>query len=311
MPRRARSRSTSAMPSWPSAARPGSRAATTISRGPSGAMLRPWGTPKKGLSPIPAARRKPMSMRISSGAEIVAAAPPSLTRLRQGFGGQALPRGPEARSLTRAGAAGPRKGGGREGAARLLHRLLLLLLVGLPLAGCGVNNIPSYSQQAKAAWAQVLNQYQRRADLVPNLVATVKGAANFESKTLEAVVEARAKVGQMQLPPDILTNPQAFQTFQQNQGALTSALSRLMVVVEQYPELKANANFQTLQAQLEGTENRIAVARRDYIEAVRAYNTELRTFPGILWANTFFRGNKPMAEFTAGVGADKPPQVKF
>src|SRR5262245_59658161 len=165
------------MPSWPSAAKPGSPAATTISRGPSGAMLRPWGTPRKGRSPIAAARRKPMSMRISSMAEIVAAAllTPAL----------------------------PHKGGGREGGAvALLRRLLLLLLVALPLAGCGVNNIPSYSEQAKAAWAQVLNQYQRRADLVPNLVATVKGAANFESKTLEAVVEARAKVGQMQLPPD-------------------------------------------------------------------------------------------------------------
>ena len=193
----------------------------------------------------------------------------------------------------------------------LLRSLLLLLSVVLPLAGCGINNIPNYSEQAKAAWAQVLNQYQRRADLVPNLVQTVKGAANFETKTLQAVVDARSKVGQMQLPADILNNPQAMQAFEQNQGALTSALSRLMVVVEQYPDLKANANFQTLQAQLEGTENRIAVARRDYIDAVRQYNTELKTFPGVLWAATFFRANKPMAEFAASDNAQAPPQVKF
>ena len=208
----------------------------------------------------------------------------------------------------------PRKGGGGEGRRvfpALLRGFLLLFCIVLPLAGCGINNIPSYSESAKAAWAQVLNQYQRRADLVPNLVATVKGAANFESKTLEAVVEARAKVGQMQLPPDILTNPQAFQTFQQNQGALTSALSRLMVVVEQYPELKANANFQTLQAQLEGTENRIAVARRDYIQAVQKYNTELVTFPGRIWAMLLYSSYKEMAQFTADEKAMTVPAVNF
>ena len=208
----------------------------------------------------------------------------------------------------------PRQGGGgreRRVFPALLRGFLLLLCVVLPLAGCGINNIPSYSESAKAAWAQVLNQYQRRADLVPNLVATVKGAANFESKTLEAVVEARAKVGQMQLPPDILTNPQAFQTFQQNQGALTSALSRLMVVVEQYPELKANANFQTLQAQLEGTENRIAVARRDYIQAVQKYNTELVTFPGRIWAMLLYSSYKEMAQFTADEKAMTAPTVNF
>ena len=208
----------------------------------------------------------------------------------------------------------PHEGGGggeRRAFPGLLRGFLLLLCVVLPLTGCGVNNIPSYSEAAKAAWAQVLNQYQRRADLVPNLVATVKGAANFESKTLEAVVEARAKVGQMQLPPDILTNQQAFQTFQQNQGALTSALSRLMVVVEQYPELKANANFQTLQAQLEGTENRIAVARRDYIQAVQKYNTELVTFPGRIWAMLLYSSYKEMAQFTADEKALTAPTVNF
>ena len=199
----------------------------------------------------------------------------------------------------------------RSAFAALLRSFLLLLCVVLPLAGCGINNIPSYSESAKAAWAQVLNQYQRRADLVPNLVATVKGAANFESKTLEAVVEARAKVGQMQLPSDILNNPQAMQAFEQNQGALTSALSRLMVVVEQYPDLKANANFQTLQAQLEGTENRIAVARRDYIDAVRQYNTELKTFPGRIWAMLLYSSYKEMAQFTADEKAMTVPQVNF
>ena len=198
--------------------------------------------------------------------------------------------------------------------SRALRAFLLVLTLSaaaLPLAGCGVNNIPSYEEQAKAAWAQVLNQYQRRADLVPNLVATVKGAADFETKTLQAVVEARAKVGQMQLPPDILTNPQAMQVFEQNQGALTSALSHLMVVVEQYPDLKANANFQTLQAQLEGTENRIAVARRDYIDAVRVYNTELKTFPGRIWAMILYSGNKEMAQFTADEKSMTVPAVNF
>ena len=180
-----------------------------------------------------------------------------------------------------------------------------------PLAGCGVNNIPNYQEQAKAAWAQVLNQYQRRADLVPNLVNTVKGAANFETKTLQAVVEVRAKVGQTQLPSDILTNPQAMRTFEQNQAALTSALSRLMVVVERYPDLKANANFQTLQAQLEGTENRIAVARRDYIEAVRLYDTELKTFPGRIWAMLLYSSYKEMAQFTIDEKAATAPAVNF
>ncbi|MEA2781500.1 MAG: LemA protein [Rhodospirillaceae bacterium] len=193
-----------------------------------------------------------------------------------------------------------------------LVTLLLQLAIATPLiAGCGVNAIPSYQEQAKAAWAQVLNQYQRRADLIPNLVATVKGAANFESKTLQNVVEARAKVGQMQLPPDILSNPQAMQQFEQNQAGLTAALSRLMVVVEQYPELKANANYQTLQAQLEGTENRIAVARRDYIEAVRVYNTELHTIPGRWWAALLYPDAKEMAQFTVEEKAAEVPAVDF
>ena len=195
--------------------------------------------------------------------------------------------------------------------ARAIAGLVLLSLT-LPLiASCGVNSIPTYEEQARAAWAQVLNQYQRRTDLIPNLVATVKGAANFESKTLEAVVEARAKVGQMQLPADVLTNPQAMQAFEQNQAGLTSALSRLLVVSEQYPELRANANYQTLQAQLEGTENRIAVARRDYIDAVRLYNTELRTFPGRWWAWLLYPDANEMAQFTIDDKAATVPAVNF
>src|SRR6516225_9234739 len=200
---------------------------------------------------------------------------------------------------------------GKSAAIGCAGAILLLILIGGASIGGSYNSLVNLDQATQAQWAQVLNQYQRRADLVPNLVATVKGAANFESKTLEAVVEARAKVGQMQLPPDILTNQQAFQTFQQNQGALTSALSRLMVVVEQYPELKANANFQTLQAQLEGTENRIAVARRDYIQAVQQYNTELVTFPGRIWAMLLYSSYKEMAQFTADEKAMTVPAVNF
>ena len=179
------------------------------------------------------------------------------------------------------------------------------------LAGCGVNNIPTDEEQAKAAWSQVQNQYQRRADLIPNLVETVKGAANFERETLQAVIEARSKVVQTTVPPNVLTDPQAFKTYEQNQAALTSALSRLLVVVERYPDLKANQNYLSLQSQLEGTENRIAVARRDYIEAVRKYNTELRTFPGRLWAITLYSGSQPMQNFTIAEDLSRAPTVKF
>lgn len=187
----------------------------------------------------------------------------------------------------------------------------LMLLLAFMLSGCGVNNIPTFEEQAKAAWSQVQNQYQRRADLIPNLVETVKGAASFEKETLQAVIEARSKVAQTTLPPDVLTNPEAFKAFEKNQAALTSALSRLMVVVERYPDLKANQNFLALQSQLEGTENRISVARRDYIEAVRVYNTELKTFPGRLWAMTLYAGHEPMQTFAANEGAQTPPTVKF
>jgi LemA protein len=188
---------------------------------------------------------------------------------------------------------------------------LMLIAIAVALSGCGVNAIPSYEEQAKAGWAQVLNQYQRRADLIPNLVETVKAAANFERSTLEAVVNARAKVAQTPIPPDILTNPEAMRQFQENQGALTAALSRLMVVVERYPELKANQSFLTLQAQLEGTENRIAVARRDFIDAVRLYNTELKTIPGRWWAALLYPDAKEMAQFQVDEATTEVPKVDF
>ena len=179
------------------------------------------------------------------------------------------------------------------------------------LSGCGINNIPTYDEAVKAAWAQVQNQYQRRADLVPNLVATVKGYASHESETLQAVVEARAKVAQMNVTSDILTNPAAFKAFEDNQAALTSALSRLMVVVERYPDLKANQNFLQLQSQLEGTENRISVARRDYIAAVQRYNTELRTFPGRIWHSLLYSDMTVKESFSAAPSASEAPKVEF
>jgi LemA protein len=157
----------------------------------------------------------------------------------------------------------------------------------------------------------VQNNYQRRADLIPNLVATVQGFAKQEREVLTAVVEARAKATQVRIDVSQLTDPDKLKQFQDAQNQLSGALGRLLAISENYPELKSNQNFLALQSQLEGTENRIAVARRDYIEAVRVYNTELRTFPGVLWAMTFFRSNKPMAEFTASENAGKPPQVKF
>jgi len=186
-----------------------------------------------------------------------------------------------------------------------------LLLAGLMLAGCGINTIPTLQEQAKAAWSQVLNQYQRRADLIPNLVETVKGYAAQESKVLTDVVEARAKATQVQVPPDILTNPDAFQKFQEAQNNLSGALGRLLLIVENYPDLKSNQNFLALQSQLEGTENRISVARQDYITAVKDYSTELRTIPGRWWRALLYPDAEPMQNFTAAEGTEKPPEVKF
>jgi LemA protein len=189
--------------------------------------------------------------------------------------------------------------------------MLLAALLGVSLAGCGVNAIPTQEEAAKAKWSQVLNQYQRRADLIPNLIETVKGYARQEAQVLEAVVAARARATSIQLPPDLLNNPEAFRKFQDAQSQLSGALGRLLVVTEAYPQLKSNQNFLTLQSQLEGTENRIAVARRDYIEAVRLYNTELKTFPGVVWASTLYRASKPMETFTITEDAKHAPQVKF
>jgi LemA protein len=194
----------------------------------------------------------------------------------------------------------------------IMRRVWLLLALLLPLAGCGVNNIPTYDEQVKAAWGQVENQYQRRADLVPNLVETVKGYAAQERETLIAVTEARAKVGSMQIDNKVIDDPEKFKQFEQAQGQLSGALQRLMVVVEKYPDLKSNQNFLALQSQLEGTENRIAVARRDYIESVQKYNTELRTLPGSLWHKLMYSDLVVRENFKATTeNAQQAPQVKF
>jgi len=192
-----------------------------------------------------------------------------------------------------------------------ISSLYLVLLASLFITGCGVNNIPTYDEAVTAAWSQVQNQYKRRADLVPNLVNTVKGYAAHEEEVLIEVVEARSKVSQMQLPADVLNNPEAFRAFQQNQDALSSALSRLLVVVERYPDLKASQNFLSLQSQLEGTENRISVARRDYIAAVQLYNTELRTIPGRWWKALLYPESVLKENFTTTPEVEQVPEVNF
>ncbi|AFM35053.1 LemA family protein [Stutzerimonas chloritidismutans] len=195
---------------------------------------------------------------------------------------------------------------------RYTWQLTVVVLLSWLLAGCGVNNIPTYDEQVKAAWSQVENQYQRRADLIPNLVETVKGFARQEQETLTAVVEARAKATSIQVDASTLDDPQKLQQFQQAQNQLTGALSRLMAVSERYPDLKSNQNFLALQSQLEGTENRIAVARRDFIAAVERYNTEIRTFPGRIW-HTLMYSDMPIREnFEATAeNAEQAPQVQF
>jgi LemA protein len=186
---------------------------------------------------------------------------------------------------------------------------LAVLLVGL--SSCNINKVPTLDEQVKAAWSEVLNQYQRRTDLIPNLVQTVKGYAHQEQQVLTQVVEARAKATQMQLPTDILSNPQAFHQFEQNQAAIGGALGRLLAVSENYPDLKSNQNFLALQSQLEGTENRIAVARRDYILAVQKYNTALRTIPDKWVAAWMYPDLKVRETFTISQQAQQVPQVKF
>jgi len=181
----------------------------------------------------------------------------------------------------------------------------------LLVSGCGYNTLQSTDEQIKAGWAEVVNQYQRRADLIPNLVATVKGFAAQEQAVLLGVTNARAKVGSIQATPELVNDPQAFQRFNAAQGELTSALSRLMVVVERYPELKSDANFRDLQAQLEGTENRITVARNRYIQAVREYNVIVRSFPSNLTAMLFGFREKPQFTVENEKEIAKPPKVDF
>lgn len=191
-------------------------------------------------------------------------------------------------------------------------RGLALLLATSLLSGCGMNTIPTLDEQVKAAWAQVENQYQRRADLIPNLVETVKGYAKQEQDTLTAVVEARAKATSIKVDASTVDDPQKLQQFDQAQQQLSGALGRLLVVSERYPDLKSNQNFLALQSQLEGTENRIAVARRDYIAAVERYNTEIRTFPGRLWHMVLYRDLPVRETFKATTPqADQAPKVKF
>ncbi len=195
-----------------------------------------------------------------------------------------------------------------------MHRILaylLLLLAALSLGGCGYNTLQSTDEQIKASWAEVLNQYQRRSDLVPNLVNTVKGYAQQEKDVLLGVTNARSKVGAIQATPELINDPQAFAKFQQAQGELTSALSRLLVVVENYPQLKSDANFRDLQAQLEGTENRITVARNRYIKAVQEYNVTVRSFPSNLTAMLFGFQVKPTFTVENEKEIAKPPKVDF
>src|SRR6202171_2828673 len=180
-----------------------------------------------------------------------------------------------------------------------LRAVFAAVVLGLTVSACGYNTIPTYEEQAKAKWADVQNNYQRRADLIPNLVATVQGYAKQEKDVLTAVVEARAKATQVKIDVSQLTDPDKLKQFQDAQAQLSGALGRLLAVAENYPDLTSNQNFLALQSQLEGTENRITVARRDYIEAVRVYNTELRTFPGVLLASTLYESNNARQSFTA------------
>lgn len=191
-----------------------------------------------------------------------------------------------------------------------LLTILALLGAAVGVSGCGYNAIQAQDEQIKAAWSEVINQYQRRADLIPNLVNTVKGYAQQEQDVLLGVTNARAKVGSIQVTPELVNDPQAFAKFQQAQGELSSALSRLLVVAENYPQLKSDQNFRDLQAQLEGTENRITVARKRYIETVAEYNKLVRFFPTNLTARFLLHADvRPT--FEAQPGSDKPPEVKF
>jgi LemA protein len=192
-----------------------------------------------------------------------------------------------------------------------LARLALVVMAPLIIAGCGVNTIPTKEEAAKAKWAEVQNQYQRRSDLIPNLVATVKGYAAQEQRTLVEVTEARASATQVKVDASTITNPAQFQAYQQAQDKLSGVLGRLMLIQEKYPELKSNENFMALQSQLEGTENRIAISRRDYNDSVQDFNTTLRTFPQVIYAHSIYSSSKPMQLFTATAQAQSAPTVSF
>ena len=194
---------------------------------------------------------------------------------------------------------------------RKIWLVAFALVATLGLSGCGYNDFQRLDEQVKASWSEVLNQYQRRSDLIPNIVATVKGEANFEQETLTKVIEARSKATSIQATPELINDPAAFQKFQAAQGELTGALSRLMVVAEQYPNLKANAGFQDLRVQLEGTENRVTVARNRYIKEVAAYNVLARSFPSNLTAMIFSYGVKPSFTVQNEAQISTPPAVSF
>jgi LemA protein len=193
---------------------------------------------------------------------------------------------------------------------RKLPAALAVLSLALVLTGCGINNIPTLEQNAKAKWSEVLNQYKRRSDLVPNLVETVRGFAEQERQVLTQVTEARARATSVQIPADIVNNPEAMKRFQDAQSQLGAALRQLLLVVERYPDIKSGQNFLALQSQLEGTENRIAIARRDYIEAVRAYNTEITTIPGRFWT-ILYPSAQLMATFDIPAEEQQAPRVNF
>jgi LemA protein len=191
--------------------------------------------------------------------------------------------------------------------------IIALLAVTPPLAGCGINNIPTYEQAAKAQWSEVLNQYKRRSDLIPNLVESVKGFAEQEKSVLTGVVEARAKATQAQvnIPADILTNPEAMKKFQEAQNTLGASLGRLLAVTENYPDIKSGENFRKLQDEIAGTENRIAISRRDYIRSVQLFNTEINTIPGVWWKRFMYPATKELASFEIPVEETKTPKVDF
>jgi LemA protein len=192
-----------------------------------------------------------------------------------------------------------------------LKMAALAAVIAAPLAGCGVNNIPTKEEAAKAAWAQVQNEYQRRSDLVPNLVATVQGYAAQEKSVLVQVTQARANATHVSVDASTITDPAKFKEYEAAQNQLSGVLGHLLSITENYPDLKSNQNFLALQSQLEGTENRIAISRRDYNGAVQDYNTELHTFPGVLWADTVYKNEKPIQPFEATADAQTAPKVSF